>query len=254
MLHIFICNVTWLSINNLRVKPIMDWKIFWQEYPKRSLNLDEFQQVGKTKHQKRINEDQFGILIDDIVNKLELSEEDFLLDLCCGNGLITKELSKKNKKVVGVDFSFPLIEHAKKYNNKANMDFVEYDIKDIENVSAKFNGVTKVLCYEALAFFNEDEFLKLIDDIRSITEGVALVYFASVLDYSKRFNFFNTFRRKLLYYKIKFTSIDFGLGYWWKMKAIEKICRKRKIELELFEQNELLHTSHFRTDILLKLL
>jgi len=231
----------------------MNWKEFWQTYPERNSDLDAYQQVGKTIKGNAISEKQFKVLINDVVDTLELKEDDVVMDLCCGNGLITKEFGTGVKEVVGLDFSAPLIEHANKNNKLKNIKYLIYDAKELDNLKNGYdNYFSKVLCYEALAFFNEKEFSKLLDTLIEFSKPNAMFYFASVLDGKKKFNFFNTFRKKMWYLKMKFTGEAVGLGKWWKMSAIKKIVARKGLKCTIFDQNQTLHTEHFRTDILIK--
>lgn len=231
---------------------MMDWKKFWKEYPKKNDNLDLFQQVGKTKYGKAISEEQFEMLVGGVVKQLRVTENDTVLDLCCGNGLITNEIAKIAKKVVGIDYSEFLIEQANKTKQKNNIEYIFYDVKSLKDLKNELNDkFTKVLCYEALGYLNEKEFSDLLDSLIVLSEANSLMLFGSILDRAKIFNFFNTFYRKLLYLKLVFTRKDFGLGKWWKMEKIQSICKRKGLGCDIFEQNRILHTAHFRTDVLI---
>jgi len=231
----------------------MNWKEFWQEYPERDGALDLFQQVGKTKFGKAINEEQFDSIVSSIRGHLQLNENDVLLELCCGNGLITERLGQHVKKVIAVDYSRPLIETAIKYSKSKNIEYYEFDVKEI-NTFSKLEAaprVTKVLCYEALSFFEESDLHVILRTLKEKTD-TEIVFFGSVLDAKKKFNFYNTFMRKLLYYKVKIFGKDFGLGNWWQMSLIEKIASVHEFRSNVLEQSNSLHTAHFRNDIVLK--
>lgn len=229
----------------------MDWEKFWQEYPIRKSDLDPFEQVGKTKEGKSITQEQLSIIINDIINKLELSKEDILLDLCCGNGVITKLLSNNVKKIIGIDFSKSLIEDANKYYMTDNIEYYQHDVKRLDEMKDKLRNVSKVLCYEALAFFNEKEFSSLLNTLNTNVGEHSIYFFGSVLDNAKKFNFFNTLPYKFVYLKIKITGKDFGLGKWWKMSSIKSICNHHGLKVSFYSQNQKLHTEHFRTDVLI---
>ena len=93
------------------------WYKFWQKYRLVEINNenDLLYQVGRTINKKPISKEESDLYVQDIKNKLKLNGNDVLLDLACGNGIITYELSNYVKKVIGVDFSNPLIANAKKY-------------------------------------------------------------------------------------------------------------------------------------------
>ena len=71
------------------------WERYWTTYPKTLSKKDYMKQVQKVFRGHPIPEWKFKIIVSEICHRLKLEEEDILLDLCCGNGLITKELAKK---------------------------------------------------------------------------------------------------------------------------------------------------------------
>lgn len=90
----------------------MDWQNFWTNYPSQFTKDEFFKQVGKTFKGQTISNTQFNIIISEVINKIGLRSNDFVLDLCCGNGLITSAIAKECQYVVGVDYSEPLIKIA----------------------------------------------------------------------------------------------------------------------------------------------
>ncbi|MEQ1743125.1 MAG: hypothetical protein ABL869_11600, partial [Candidatus Nitrotoga sp.] len=67
-------------------------------------------QVGKTVNGQEIPELQVKLIVENTTNVLRLKAKDSVVDLCCGNGLITRQLAPLVEKVVGVDFTHGLID------------------------------------------------------------------------------------------------------------------------------------------------
>ncbi len=89
-----------------------------------------------------------------LVESVNISKDDAVLDVACGTGAVTLEIQKKIGRsgyVVGVDTSSTAIKIAKKWNGKrkSNVDFVNMDAEKF-NFSKKFDVVT---CQYALFFF-----------------------------------------------------------------------------------------------------
>lgn len=107
--------------------------------------------------------------IQDINKCLFLNKNDYLLDIGCGNGLITSILSIMCKKTLGVDYSKSLIKKAKEYfNNIENLDFL---VSDIDDVSLK--DVDKVLVGAVFQYLNKDKTKKFLKKLSqsSISRG-----------------------------------------------------------------------------------
>jgi 2-polyprenyl-3-methyl-5-hydroxy-6-metoxy-1,4-benzoquinol methylase len=107
------------------------WKDFWNTYPNRFAHTEFLRQVSKTCHGHPITQEQIQIIIDDIIRKLHLQARDHVLDLCCGNGVITSAIAKHCALVRGVDFSKPLIKIAREYHRAPNIRYYCMSVLDI---------------------------------------------------------------------------------------------------------------------------
>jgi demethylmenaquinone methyltransferase/2-methoxy-6-polyprenyl-1,4-benzoquinol methylase len=67
-----------------------------------------------------------------------------VLDLCCGTGVMTRDLAAKviNGSVVGVDFSPAMLAIARRNIARANVEFVEADALHLPFADASFDGAT----------------------------------------------------------------------------------------------------------------
>ncbi|AXA33682.1 class I SAM-dependent methyltransferase [Francisella adeliensis] len=64
---------------------------------------------------------------DDVVNLLQPNQNETILDLGCGTGRLTSDISKKAKKVYGVDYSQAMIDSARK-----NFEDIEFSVADAQ--------------------------------------------------------------------------------------------------------------------------
>ena len=88
-----------------------------------------------------------------LIELIKINKNNFVLDVACGTGVVTKQIQKKISKlgyVVGIDTSTTAIKIAKKWNEKnKNLDFVNIDAENF-TFSKKFDIIT---CQYALFFF-----------------------------------------------------------------------------------------------------
>ena len=227
------------------------WKNFWVSYPEKAGDTQYFKQVGKTVNGAPISQQQYDTLIHDIEALLALIEQDHVLDLCCGNGLITSEIAKKCHDVVGVDFSDVLIRRAQESKPGPNIKYIQMDARKIRELGAEYHGYfTKVLWYEALAFFDKNDLYEILNALKTITTDDATILIGSVLDAERKWNFFNTLSRKFNYViNIVLLGREVGLGKWWKHQEIREVGNQLGFNFELHYQDKTLHTAHYRMDI-----
>jgi len=227
------------------------WEKFWIDYPARAENDEYLIQVGKTIEGVQITQKQFHAIVKNIDTHLNINNNDKVLDLCCGNGLISIEIAKNCREVVGIDYSEILINKAKEISQTSNVKYYQKDIRKLNELkSINENIFTKVLWYEALAFFDGKDLYEILHFLINITTKDSLILIGSVLDYDRKWNFFNTFKRKFNYiFRIVILGQEVGLGKWWKRSEIEKICESLNLQCEFHYQNDILHTAHYRFDV-----
>jgi ubiquinone/menaquinone biosynthesis C-methylase UbiE len=127
-----------------------------------------------------------------LVQLVNVSKGNSVLDLACGTGVVTKQISDKvgnSGYVVGADASVTAIKIAKKWNGlKSNLDFVNIDAEKF-SFSREFDIVT---CQYALFFFPNAQ--KALKNIRNSLKKTGMVgisvhghkdkvpFFSSILD------------------------------------------------------------------------
>jgi len=233
------------------------WKEFFQNYRIVDIkgDIDLLYQVGYTVERKPISNEMFYFIIESIEKQLQLSASDTLLDLCCGNGVVTYELAKKVKSVIAVDFSKPYIENAKKFKNAENIEYFHGDVTDFRKITEVTGGklYSKVLLYYAIAYIEPNDFENILLFLKKMITPDASIMLGSVLDNHRKWNYFNTIKRKLAYLiEYKLLDKDIGLGRWWTKTEIANISRKCEFSCLFADQDPILHTAHYRFDVILK--
>jgi ubiquinone/menaquinone biosynthesis C-methylase UbiE len=205
-------------------------------------------QVGKTVNGQEISETQVKLITESIVNGLKLAAEDSIFDLCCGNGVITKQLASSVKDIVGVDFSTRLINCARLYNSANNIAYLNCNIMDLD--PKYFSGLKKILMYEALQHFTSKEVIALLEVFDCLQSG-ALLFFGSIPNKNKLKTYYNT-PEKYAYYKKSEAEGKPHMGRWWLMSEIEQIASNYGYKANILRQNPELYTAYYRFDVLLK--
>ena len=235
----------------------MDWKKFFESYRLVPIatDADLLYQVGATVGGKPISTEQFAALLSDCRRVLELKESDALLDLCAGNGVITFELAGDVASAVGVDFSAPYIENAQMHKSRTNLRYLVHDVADLENCTGlkTHPPISKALCYAALAYLKPHQVERMIEFISARGTPDVRLLLGSVLDKSRIGNFFNTWPRKFNYVvRVKLLRREFGIGRWWTRAELAAMAARHGFTCEFMEQNSILHTAHYRFDVVLR--
>lgn len=235
-------------LNYLVQEHTMEWKNFWNNYPSKFEETEFLKQVEKTVSGKPISQDQFAALISDIKKALDVKEDDIVLDMCCGNGVITRVIAGVCNSIVGVDYSEPLIKVARKYNNPGNVIYFQKSILDqgLKNLHNRL--FTKIYLYEALQHFDENDLPKILDAIREISTSNSVIFIGSIPDIDRLWNFYDTDERQKDYF-IRKSKNEEAIGTWWQQNHVVDICSKNGYLCEVLPQNQKLHTAHYRFDV-----
>ena len=121
----------------------------------------------KSPHNQTIKEKLFD-LVGDYSGKT-------ILDLGCGIGVFSKDLSNKAQKVVGIDISEKCIEYAKSKNNSDNIDYYTMDINNLNLIKEKFDIV-----FSDMVFNYIEDYDKLLLNINELLNDNGIVVFSQV--------------------------------------------------------------------------
>ena len=165
---------------------------FYKEYPKTRPETDFWGQVTRTINNQAVGEEQIAQIIATIQNHLQLTPNDVLLDLGCGNGALTDRLFPKCRGGLGVDFSEYLIGIAHKYFQKLpDRAYVVGDAADFVNTTPDTQRFTKVLCYGVFQYLPVDSAHTLLSALRQRFQRVGSFFIGNLPDKAKMHEFFN---------------------------------------------------------------
>lgn len=227
-----------------------DWRGFWRQ---RIAGSDadlavELREVGKTVMGEPISEEQLSAIVASICEALHLTKDDEIADLGCGNGLITARVSPHVRRIAGFDISEGLISAARRRHGSDSATFETADICTLDFSAAAQRNVSKVYLYEVTQHLTTDEFALVLSN--AFERGaVSSLFSGSMPDAERLQNFYNTPERMALYRRNVAANRE-QIGHWWHLSEIEKIATAIGLRMEVHEQNPILHTAHYRFDVL----
>ena len=128
-----------------------------------------------------------------ISSRLEIKNKK-ILDIGCGGGILSEELSKMGAKVTGIDSSKKSINIAKKHAKEQGLE-IEYINGSILDASSLGN-YNCVVCFEMIEHIHEPK--KLIEKIGTITQKKSQLFMSTINRNLKSFIFAKIFAEYIL--------------------------------------------------------
>jgi SAM-dependent methyltransferase len=234
----------------------VNWKRFWQSYRRRDAAREEdlFFEVGKTVNHRPISEEAFALSIDLIASHLELTRRDKLLELCCGNGLMTRRLAPLVSEVQAVDFAEHLIIRARKFAAAQNVSYICADaIVHLKHLAQTREFIpAKILLGDALSYFEPPELTEMLRAASALTANHFIFMATGVPCDELKWNFYDTPERVQRYEQnqLRPDNTNDGIGRWWRKEELESIGRDLSLKVIVREQPSPLST--FRVDAILR--
>ncbi len=229
-----------------------DWKRFWSSYRKIEVTSEEdlFREVGKTVNGEPLSEEAFQISIALIASGLELSKRDLLLELGCGNGLVTRRLASLVKQIRAVDFSEHLIANARKFSPATNVSyFCGEAVAHLRDLAlSKAYVPTKILLGDCLCYFDEKALRGMLQAARRLTADHFVFMASGVPCDELKWNFYDTAERVRRFEENQLLAenTNDGIGRWWRKEELEEIGKALGLATEIREEPSVL--ANYRID------
>lgn len=218
------------------------WKNYWNKTGQKQTALQQVQRDD-------INADQMLAINKHIIQLLDLKPEDTLLDVCCGNGLLSWSLSKSCKTVVGVDFSSSLIASARAMHSNTNLSFVEEDATNLSHtLDLKFD---KILLYFSFQYFDRAKGQKVLQEMKKLLKPGGQILIGDVPDKKKFWTYYNTVPKRFFYFK-QWLFRQPKMGKFWSEKEMQLLAEQNQLKGVFIEQDKKLPHAHYRFDFLMK--
>ena len=219
----------------------------YQEYPKTLPPDDYWGQVRRTVNGERVSEDQITMIVDAIKSGLEMTPDDVLLDLACGNGALTSRLFDCFASGLGVDSSEYLIEVASKNFKKNGFNYLVDSVEGFFGSTEENTNFTKVLCYGSFSFFDPSTCELFFNSLTHKFLNVDTIFIGNVPDRDRAKNFFKDKSHEELLDQFKSQ-----IGIWRSREEWQKIAEIYGWALDIKNMPTSYFAAHYRFDVILK--
>lgn len=223
---------------------------YWKEHYNENatkFSSSLMKQVDMTYNGKEVDDAQIDLRVKAINQNLLLAKDDVLLDICCGNGLVTDKLAGTVNRIYGVDFSEGLITVANGKNQHAS---VSYEVGDITKINlSKYSSINKVNVYSGLQCISLDELRMFLEQIAAYKKPL-LVYCANVPDKEKLWNYYDNDEKKAFYLQREAQGKP-HMGTWFNKGDITRMTESLGLDCRFLDIDKGLNTNYYRFDVLL---
>lgn len=212
------------------------------------MGQDPQAQVLRTLNKRPVSSDTFAAIMSSITTLLQPDGSQALLDLCCGNGAVTRGLFDRFRQIVAVDLSDEFVAQLKR-NAPAHVSAHVGDAKTIEFQPAAFE---RILLYAGLQYFSEEETVALFSRLRRWTRPGGRVVLGDIPDLARRWRFFDSTEREDAY----FSGLQNGqplVGFWFESEWLIKLARHAGFACATrHDQLQPLPYHHYRFDLVVE--
>lgn len=219
----------------------MIWKNYWNNLISEK---DLLKQVQRTSNGQTLDNSEVENIVQFISQNI--SKEDTVLDICCGNGILTSKI--ECNKIIGVDFSEHLISVAQTNFKRASVQFICADALQIDKLfTQKFDVIILNFSFQ---YFSFNQGKELIFKMSNLLKQDGLIYISDIPNKHKQHLFAGNGLQKLKYY-IKYYLKKEPTGKFWSQKELDSICNSYNLKGVVVEQPKYLPYSHYRFDYLI---
>jgi SAM-dependent methyltransferase len=211
-----------------------------------------------------------------VIDILKITGADEVLDLCCGNGLVTARVAAAAREVTGIDYSRLLLRQARDISKTSNVSYIEGDARSLSSV-LEGRRFSKIYISAAFQYFDQQTGRDVLVGLHRVAQPDARVGIIDVPDrarktahilravgrlllpergsHAKRFP---TMRSRVGYFA-RNTAAAFGkssgapeIGYWWSRAGFQQLALECGFACTILDQPRENPQHTYRFDALLR--
>lgn len=225
------------------------WKQYWNTADILKSPLLQVQ-VGRTVSGEPIGEELWNETCAHALNLLQVDMGSRVLELCCGNGLLTLPVAQSAGHVVAIDVSLPMIETLKNQIEKNHIRNIVPLCGDVLQTRFSKGQFTHVFMYFALQHFSERETVLLFENIHDCLNDGGRFFIGDIPDAGRKWRFISTDKYERMYFDSIKTNTP-AIGTWFEGCFLEKLAAYTGFTIStVLQQPENQINSHYRFDFI----
>lgn len=224
------------------------WVNFWKDHGKSTVDCDEQTRVLRTLNKQPIEKELWEDTLTLMAEHVKPVPDDVVLELCCGNGLISRYFSKICKTVVCVDVSADLVTSidTKEHTN------IETIVADIRDLSFPDSTFSKIIIYAGIQYLSPAETTTLFANVYDWLKPAGIFFLGDIPNYNNIWDFYNSTDREAVYFH-NLQREEPLVGTWFQPEFFEKLGSYAGFADSVYiPQHEDMIYSHFRFDFKLR--
>ncbi len=226
-----------------------DWRAHWNSVAQRCGRGEHLRQVERTEAGLPMPARRLACLVERIVDVLRLSPRTDLLDLCCGNGVLTRQLAARCRQVIGIDFSAELIAIARGDHAADNILYLPGSAADLAGALDGRAMPGRICVNSGLQYFGPDLLADMLQGAARASEGAAEIFCTDVPDVTRLYDFYDTPQRRADFIRRRAAGTE-AIGTWWHADDIARIAAACGYRAAILPPEAERNTAHYRFDVL----
>ena len=226
----------------------MNWARYWEQWA-RAQGGDPQRQVARTRFGRPLEEADTQRVVNHLLDLLDLRPGDTLLDVCCGNGLLTRRLAAHCREVVGMDVAAAMIETARSSHSASNITYLCGPAEELDQLTDRI--FDKMLIQFSFQYFERKNGAVLLENMSEKLAPGGLIVLGDVPDRALLRQFYRSWRSRRKYAWDRLWRRS-EMGKFWSKKEIELLANRAGLLAAWLPQPEVLPYAHYRVDVVLK--
>jgi len=222
---------------------------FYKEYPKKCERDDFWGQVKRTVNGTPVSQEQIDLIISAIIDNLALTKNDFLLDLCCGNGALSSPIFNYCSGGLGVDFSEYLISVASEFfASPPREEYLLQDVVEFCTNPVSPEKFSKALCYGSFSYIGLSQAVQMLESLRKNFPNLQRIFIGNCPDKALLADFIGE-RDFIVGTEL---DPDSSIGIWRTENEFSKLAERAGWKIAFHRMPKQYYASYYRYDVVLE--